>query len=419
MKSGTADLPLHSGTVPRWLSERMARLGREIVRILVEEQGADAFLSRLSDPFWFQSLGCVMGMDWHSSGITTSVMGALKRGLNPLSRELGVYVCGGRGRFSRATPDEIMNISAAEGLDGDGLVKASRLSAKVDNTCLQDGFQIYLHNFILTREGKWAVVQQGMNQDNAMARRYHWHSPKVNSFVQNPQAAVSGRNQGELINLSDARASEAHNAILDFSGQSRSVQTGELRQLLMPSRHEVHPEDIDPKRLGAVLAAAGESGVTEFSDLLLIQGLGPRTLRSLALVSEIIYGKPCRFDDPARFSFAHGGKDGHPFPVPLKVYDETLQYLGSSLSKSRVDESEKRDSLKRLNALQMRIEAMEKYEADPEKVMAWERENSARFGGRTVGGCAPPRVSGNRAPGGRRPSPRSGRSAPDGQLELF
>lgn len=387
MKSGTADLPLHNGTVPRWLSERMARLGREIVRILVEEQGADAFLSRLSDPFWFQSLGCVMGMDWHSSGITTSVMGALKRGLNPLSRELGIYVCGGRGRYSRATPDEIIDISEREGLKGDDLVRSSRLSAKVDNSCLQDGYQIYLHNFILTRDGHWAVVQQGMNKENAMARRYHWHSPKVESFVLDPQAAVSGKNQGELINLSDKRAAESHEAILDFSKQSRSVQNGELRQLLMPSRHEVRPEDIDPKRLGAVLTVAGESGVSDFSDFLMIQGLGPRTLRSLALVSEVIYGKPCRFDDPARFSFAHGGKDGHPFPVPLKVYDETLQYLGRSVSKSRVVESEKRDSLKRLHQLQLRVESLDRISADPEKVMNWDRAHSAEFAGRTVAGA--------------------------------
>lgn len=412
MKSGTADLPLHNGTVPRWLSERMARLGREVVRILVEEQGADAFLTRLSDPFWFQSLGCVMGMDWHSSGITTSVMGALKRGLNPLSHELGIYVCGGRGRYSRATPNEIIDISGREGLDADDLIRSSRLSAKVDNSCLQDGFQIYLHNFILTREGHWAVVQQGMNKESAMARRYHWHSPRVKSFVLDPQAAVSGRNQGELINLSDSRSAEAHDAILDFSRQSHSVQTGELRQLLMPSRHDVRPEDIDPKRLGAVLAAAGESGAANFSDLLMIQGLGPRTLRSLALVSEVLYGKPCRFDDPARFSFAHGGKDGHPFPVPLKVYDETLQYLGRSVSRSRVDESEKRDSLKRLHQLQLRIESLGNIEADPEQVMDWDRRHSAEFGGRTVGAVAgAPRRSYSR--------PQSETRKKGSQLELF
>ena len=409
MKSGTADLPLHNGTVPHWLARRMARLGREVVRILVEEQGTDAFLARLSDPFWFQSLGCVMGMDWHSSGITTSVMGALKKGLNPLSNELGIFVCGGRGRHSRKTPDEIMDVSAAEGLNGDELVRSSRLSAKVDNTCLQDGFQIYLHNFVVTRDGHWAVVQQGMNSESGMARRYHWHSPKLKSFVLDPQAAVSGRNQGSLINLSDGRSDPAHKAILDFSRQTRSVQTGELRQLLMPSRHDVRPEDVNPERLGAVLAAAGESGVNDFSDMLLINGLGPRTLRSLALVSEVIYGEPCRFEDPARFAFAHGGKDGHPFPVPLKVYDETLQYLERSVKRSRVEESEKRESLKKLYGLQKRIESMEKYSADPEKVMAWDRVNSHRFGGRTIAGPV-------RAPSRPRAEKTPGRGD---QLELF
>ncbi len=416
MKSGTADLPLHNGTVPRWLAQRMARLGREIVRILVEEQGPDAFLARLSDPFWFQSLGCVMGMDWHSSGITTSVMGALKKGLNPLSHELGIYVCGGRGRHSRKTPDEIIDVSTAEGLNGDELVRSSRLSAKVDNSCLQDGFQIYLHNFIITRDGRWAVVQQGMNGESGMARRYHWHSPSLRSFVLDPQAAVSGAYQGSLINLSDGRSESAHKAILDFSRQPRSVQAGELRQLLMPSRHDVRPEDVNPDRLGAVLVAAGESGVNTFSDMLLINGLGPRTLRSLALVSEVIYGEPCRFEDPARFSFAHGGKDGHPFPVPLGVYDETLQYLERSVKRSRVEVCEKRESLKKLYGLQKRIEDMEKYSADPGRLMAWDRANSHIFGGRTVAGPVRPPV----LPEGGRESRRVKKRPKAGdQLELF
>jgi hypothetical protein len=250
-----------------------------------------------------------------------------------------------------------------------------------------------------------------------MARRYHWHSPRLKSFVLDPQAAVSGRNRGDLlINLSDGRSESAHRAILDFSRQPRSVQTGELRQLLMPSRHDVRPEDVNPERLGAVLAAAGESGVDNFSDMLLIGGLGPRTLRSLALVSEVIYGEPCRFEDPARFAFAHGGKDGHPFPVPLKVYDETLQYLERSVKRSRVEESEKRESLRKLYGLQKRIESMEKYSADPERVMAWDRETSHRFGGRTVAGpVRPPEKlsAGPRSRGAERGSKKGG------QLELF
>ncbi len=393
MKSGTADLPLHYGRVPRWLSERMALLGREIVRIMVEEQGPSAFLSRLSDPFWFQALGCVMGMDWHSSGITTSVMGALKKGINPLSRELGIYICGGRGRYSRMTPDEIRSISGKEGLNGEDLVAASRLSAKVDNTCIQDGFQIYLHNFILTREGEWAVVQQGMNDRAGMARRYHWHSPGVKSFVRNPHSGISGINQGMLVNLSETRAEKARDAILDFSGRTSGEQTRELRHLLMPSRHNVRNEDVDPKRLGAVLAVASERGVKTFSELLLVEGLGPRTLQSLALVSEVIYGEPARFEDPARFSFAHGGKDGHPFPVPLKVYDRTIQTLSGTVQKSSLPRDEKRMGLKKLHQLQLYIEKMEKVEADPEKVMAYERRVSHQYGGRTVAGVQRPEDS--------------------------
>jgi len=409
MRSGTADLPLHYGRVPRWLSERMARLGREIVRILVEEQGPSAFLSRVSDPFWFQALGCVMGMDWHSSGITTSVMGALKKGLNPLSRELGIYICGGRGRYSRRTPDEILEISMKEGLPGDSLVRASRLSAKVDSTCLQDGFQIYLHNFILTRDGEWAVVQQGMNDRVGMARRYHWHSPRVKSFVSDPRTAVSGPNQGVLINLSDREAESARNAIVDFSSQSPDRQVRELRQLFMPDRHDLRAEDVDSRRLGAVLAAATEEGVRNFPELLLTPGLGPRTLQSLALVSEVIYGEPARFQDPARFSFAHGGKDGHPFPVPLKVYDETLRTLNRSVSKSRVCEEEKRESLKKLHRFQMYLEKLDRFDADPEAVIRRERADSYRYGGRTVGGPV--------SPGARRREKRE--ENPGGQLSLF
>ena len=390
MKSGTADLPLHYGRVPRWLADRMALLGREITRIMVEERGPSEFLSRLSDPFWFQALGCVMGMDWHSSGITTSVMGALKKGLNPLSRELGIHICGGRGRYSRMTPDEIYNASRLEGLDGKSLVEASRLSAKVDNTCLQDGFQIYLHNFILTRSGEWAVVQQGMNDNAGMARRYHWHSPGVKSFVSDPHSAVSGRNQGLLVNLSDRKAEGAHTAILDFCDRSPAEQTRELRQLFLPSHHDVRTENVDPKRLGAVLATARGFGAGTFQNLLLIKGLGPRTLQSLALVSEVIYGEPVRFEDPARFSFAHGGKDGHPFPVPLKVYDETLQYLSRSVRKSSVEAEAKRAGLRNLHSLQKQIENLERIEADPEAVIAEERRNSFRYGGCTVAGPVRP-----------------------------
>ena len=390
MKSGTADLPLHYGRVPRWLADRMARLGREIVRIMVEERGSAEFLSRLSDPFWFQALGCVLGMDWHSSGITTSVMGALKKGLNPLSDELGIFICGGRGRFSRKTPEEIRAVSFREGLNGDSLVNASCLSAKVDNTCLQDGFQIYLHNFILARSGEWAVVQQGMNDKAGMARRYHWHSPAVRSFVRNPHTGISGKNQGLLINLSDQKAEGAQGAILNFASLRPEQQNRELQQLFLPDRHDVRAEDVDSKRLGAVLAVAAEAGVRDFPGLLLTNGLGPRTLQSLALVSEVIYGEPVRFEDPARFSFAHGGKDGHPFPVPLKIYDQTLSLLCRSVQKSRVEEEAKREGLKKLHRLQLFVESLDRVEADPEAVIARERKDSHRYGGRTVGGAAIP-----------------------------
>ena len=200
-RSGIADLPLHVGRVPPWLAERMTKLGSAITETIVHHYGASAFLSRLSDPFWFQAFGAVMGMDWHSSGITTSVMGALKRGLAPRAHELGLYVCGGRGRFSRNTPNELRSLAEQRGFDGDALVRTSRLTARIDNNAIADGFQIYLHSFVVTSTGEWAVVQQGLNDRNGLARRYHWHSSSVRDFVADPHTAIFGENQGTIMNL--------------------------------------------------------------------------------------------------------------------------------------------------------------------------------------------------------------------------
>ncbi|MCO6476101.1 MAG: DUF763 domain-containing protein, partial [Phaeodactylibacter sp.] len=323
-RSGHADLPLHHGRVPPWLATRMARLGRAIVEALVVEYGRSEVVRRLSDPLWFQSFGAVMGMDWHSSGITTSVVGALKRGLNPISKELGIYVCGGRGRHSRNTPQELMQVADKTGLDGMGLVRSSRLSAKVDNTAIQDGFQIYLHAFIVTQEGEWAVVQQGMNEQNGYARRYHWHSKAFESFVDSPHTSIYGENQGLILNLTDHAADKTRGGVLDISTQHPTRMLEEIRRIRMPAHHDVKAKDVDLRRLGSVIALAYEQELQDFESLLLLQGVGPRTLQSLTLVSEVIYGTPSRFQDPARYSFAHGGKDGKPFPVPTKVYDETI-----------------------------------------------------------------------------------------------
>jgi hypothetical protein len=383
-RSGIADLPLHYGHVPDWLANRMTMMGRSITTAIIQEFGQSEFLSRLSDPFWFQALGCVMGMDWHSSGITTSVIGALKRAINPISSELGIYVCGGRGKYSRQTPFEIEKISEKTGLDSTSLVMASKLSAKVDNTCVQDGFSLYLHGFFLSVKGEWAVVQQGMNDLTTTARRYHWHSASVKSFVDDPQSGIEGPNLGSIVNLSDSRSFKAREGIVDFLKNHPEKQLKELRHLTMDRSHEVKPEHVDSKRLGAVLALAYERQFSEFIDALMLPGVGPRTIQALSLVSEVIYGAPVRFEDPARFSFAHGGKDGHPFPVPLKIYDESINVMKAAINKSRVDQSIKVDSLRKLHAFCLYVENNYDPVADVGKVIEHEIKHSKQWGGRTV-----------------------------------
>jgi uncharacterized protein len=383
-RSGTADLPLHGGHVPLWLAERMTRLGTAIAEQVLVYYGVNGFLSRLSDPFWFQALGCVMGMDWHSSGITTSVMGSRKRGLNPRAQELGVYVCGGRGRHSRKTPDELRGIAAQTGLSGDELVRTSRLTARVDNNAIVDGFQIYLHTFIVSASGEWAIVQQGMNEQSGMARRYHWHSATVRDFTSEPHAGIVGEPQGMITNLVDARAKVAQQAMLEIVEQLPETTLHEAQKLVMPAHHAVRPENVDLKRLGAVLAVAYEREFRDFASLLLLEQLGPRTLQSLALIAEVVHGAPTRFSDPARFSFAHGGKDGHPFPVPLKTYDDSLSVLRRSLEAARIGHSDKMDGFRRLDEFVRKVEESTSPKANFERAMQREKDISVSLGGRTV-----------------------------------
>jgi len=383
-RSGVADLPLHGGRVPEWLASRMTTLGTAIVESVVANYGRPAFLSRLSDPFWFQALGSVMGMDWHSSGITTSVMGALKKGLNPQSHELGIYICGGRGKHSRKTPDELRALAERTGLDGDALVRTSRLTARVDNNAIADGFQIYLHTFVVTADGDWAVVQQGMNESARLARRYHWHSAAVRDFIDAPHTAIVGEPSGVIQNLVDREAKPAQSAMLEISRESPERTIADLRRLVMPSHHDVRAKDVDLKRLGAVLAMTRERQLTDFASLLLVENLGPRTLQSLALVAEVIHGAPTRFTDPARFSFAHGGKDGHPFPVPLTVYDETIAVLRRSLDAARLGDTDKIDGMKRLDKFTRAIEQRLQPGVDFDQALAHERAISPSIGGRTV-----------------------------------
>jgi len=383
-RSGTADLPLHGGRVPAWLAERMTLLGTAIVETVVHDYGTSAFLSRISDPFWFQALGAVMGMDWHSSGITTSVIGALKRGLTPRASELGIFVCGGRGRFSRNTPQELLAIADRRGLDGESLVRTSRLTARVDNNAIADGFQIYLHSFILTANGEWAVVQQGLNEQSGMARRYHWHSASVHDFVCEPHTAIVGDHQGTIMNLVDAQAKPAQESLLDIVRQDPEATLSDARRLVMPSHHDVRPHNVDLKRLGAVLALAHERDLQDFASLLLLEQLGPRTLQSLALIAEVVHGTPSRFADPARFSFAHGGKDGHPFPVPLRTYDESIDFLRNGLDRAKVGDKEKLEGFRRLSRFLENIETQYEPVADFNAAVEHERSISRSIGGRTV-----------------------------------
>ena len=399
--TGSADLPLHGGRVPRWLAERMSGLGRVVVEAVVLHYGRDELLRRLAHPFWFQSFGAVMGMDWHSSGITTSVMGALKRGLAPVAHELGIHVCGGRGRHSRKTPDELVRVGERVGIDGSALAQTSRLVAKVDSAAVQDGFELYLHSFVVSDDGRWAVVQQGMHQGRRQARRYHWLSEGLRSFVDAPHAAIEGPSQGVIVNLTDEYARRSREAQLELLGSGPDRVLAALRRpdaapqgaalraapvpwtvhqpwmtpeertaheprvasaretaprtlpfphLQMPVRHDVRPSDVVLRRLRGTLAAAVDRGPRDFADLLLTPGLGARTVLALAFAAEVIHGAPYRFSDPARFSLALGGKDGHPFPVPIPVYDETIRVLRRAVAAARLASDDRLAAIRRLDA---------------------------------------------------------------------
>jgi hypothetical protein len=387
-----ADLPLHYGQVPPWLAERMTLLGGAIVESVLLNYGQQEMLNRLSDPLWFQAFGCVLGMDWHSSGITTSVMGALKKAVNPKFKELGIYICGGKGKYSRQTPSELMSLAGRTGLNGDELVRSSKLSAKVDNNAVQDGFQIYLHSFIVTDKGEWAVVQQGMNDGTGMARRYHWNSAQLKSFVEEPHTFIYGKNQGTILNLTDVQSTKAKNAMLEIVKEDPVKLMTEVKTIVMPLHHDVRTEDVNLKRLGAMLVLAHETDLKNFESLLMLEGVGPRTIQSLALVSEMIHGAPSRFEDPARFSFAHGGKDGHPFPVPTKVYDETIDILRTSVEKAKLGHIDKQKAIENLSHVAQMMEEDFHPQGDLTLVIDKERRESYKYGGRTVFGKArPPR----------------------------
>jgi uncharacterized protein len=411
-RTGSANLPLHGGRVPPWLSSRMASLGRVIAEAIVHEYGRDELLRRLAHPFWFQSFGAVMGMDWHSSGITTSVIAALKRGLAPIQHELGFYVCGGKGAHSRRTPHELQEIGNRTGVDAAPLVRASRLVAKIDSAAVQDGFDLYLHAFFATAEGHWCVVQQGMNEDLREARRYHWQSDQLPGFFESPHAAIEGRNVGAIVNLADVRAERSRAAGLELvrGGPDRSISILKryqassnaavslslfpetepvapplpLPHLQLPHRHEVRASDVMLKRLHGTLAAAAEAGPRDYADLLLTPGVGARTVEALAFVAEVVHGAASRFSDPARFSLALGGKDGHPFPVPIAVFDATIRLLKRAVDRAKLGSTEALAAIQRLDAQARLLESRASGPAFQDFIAA-ERMKSPALGGRTVG----------------------------------
>jgi hypothetical protein len=401
-RTGFADLPLHGGRVPAWLGVRMSKLGRVIAEAVVHHYGQRELLARLAHPFWFQSFGAVMGMDWHSSGITTSVIGALKRGLGPVQHELGIYVCGGRGKHSRETPAELVAVGEHTGIDGAQLARTSRVVAKIDSAAVQDGFSLYLHGFILSAAGDWTVVQQGMLPERKLARRYHWKSEGLTSFVDDPHAAIEGEPRGTIVNLADARAARSRSAQLELLARGpdrvlaalkslapsrQRAQPAPAQQLLphlaLPTRHELREDDVVTRRLRGTLAAAADRGPADFVQLLLCPGVGARTVEALAHVAEVIHGAPCRFSDPGRFSLAHGGKDDHPFPVPLRVYDQTIRVLRQAVDGAKLGNDERLGAIRELDR-QARL--LERVVSEPSFDAYLERERAASraFDGKSV-----------------------------------
>jgi hypothetical protein len=352
-RTGFAHLPLHGGRAPRYLFERMVPLSREIIIFLASEFGREEVLRRLSDPYWFQAFGCVLGFDWHSSGLTTTVCGALKEGLRGVDKELGIFVAGGKGATSRKTPAEITAACERLGSDPEPLVYASRISAKVDNSAVQDGYQLYHHSFVFTAQGQWCIVQQGMSDETSMARRYHWLSDNLTSYVSEPHAAICCDATAETLNLVAAESAEVRSSSATLASQKPEITLqalGHLPLLEMGRRHDVTLNDINPQYLRKILLRTYETAPADFESLLAIEGVGAKTLRALALTSELIYGSRASLRDPARYSFAHGGKDGTPFPVDRKTYDKTIEVMRQALNRAKIERNEKVAAFRRLAA---------------------------------------------------------------------
>ena len=386
INSGVMGMPLHFGKMPRWLTERMGNMGLAIVESVVQNYGKSEMLTRMSDPNWFQAFGAVMGMQWNSSGVTASVLGSLRRKTNPRAKELGIYILGGKGRYSYYAPNQIRNVSNQHGLKGNELVKSCYLTRKIDNNAIMDGYNLYQQYFILTDEGEWTNISQGMNTKTRRARRYHWHSPTVRSFVDDPHTGIVGKKGKPIINLVDSRADNVRNNIINLTHENPMKVLNECKKMSLPDRHDVRESDVNMKRLGAVLEMAYNNGIDNFEDLMMLKGVGPKTLKSLALVSEVIHGDSSRFEDPSRFSFAVGGKDGRPHPVDTKAYDETIKMLQDSVEKSKLGYNDKSKAIKRLHRATKDVESRFTPVSFLEDLLDIEWKDSEKNGGMTFMG---------------------------------
>ena len=386
INSGIMGMPLHFGKMPRWLTERMGNMGLAIVESVVQNYGKSEMLTRMSDPNWFQAFGAVMGMQWNSSGVTASVLGSLRRKTNPRAKELGIYILGGKGRYSYYAPNQIRNVSNQHGLKGNELVKSCYLTRKIDNNAIMDGYNLYQQYFILTDEGEWTNISQGMNTKTRRARRYHWHSATVRSFVDDPHTGIVGKKGNPIINLVDSRANNVRNNIINLTHEKPMKVLNECKKMSLPNRHDVRESDVNMKRLGAVLEMAYNNGIDNFEDLMMLKGVGPKTLKSLALVSEVIHGDSSRFEDPSRFSFAVGGKDGRPHPVDTKAYDETIEMLQDSVEKSKLGYNDKSKAIKRLHRATKDVESRFTPISFLEDLLDIEWKDSEKNGGMTFMG---------------------------------
>ena len=383
INAGTMGLPLHFGKMPAWFTERMGLMGGAIVESVVDNYGKSEVLTRMSDPNWFQALGAVMGMQWNSSGVTAAVLGSLKRKVNPKASDLGLYILGGKGKNGWSVPNQLKRLSDKHSLDGDSLMKSSRLTSRVDNNAVQDGYNLYQQYFILSDEGEWTSITQGMNGNTRRARRYHWHSPTVRSFVDAPHTGIVGEKGKPVLNLTDSKADMLRTNMVELTKEKPADILDTYRGMVMPNRHDVREEDVNMVRLGSVLNMAYNRDIDNFEDLVMMQGVGAKTLKSLAMVSEVVHGDASRFEDPARFSFAVGGKDGRPHPIDTKAMDETIDMLQSSVEKSKMGDKDKSKAIKRLHRACVENEKGASPISFLEDLMDYEWDYAERNGGKT------------------------------------